>query len=109
MTGSLLEWANTVLGVKVIPVPGELKEMLEEWLNFNGPINSRPVPSYSGLSAPLKALRADWVSPLSLVTAPIPCPTLAIPSRIWPPAVIFASEDTLMLVSPAFAGDVSQA
>jgi len=30
LTGSLLEWANAIFGVKVIPVPRELKEMLEE-------------------------------------------------------------------------------
>ena len=43
------------------------------------------------------------------VTVSIPCPTLSMSNRILSPTEMLATDDTLMLVSPAFASAASQA
>ena len=109
-TGSLLEWAKAVAGSKLIPVPLALKGMLDAWLNFSGSARSRPVPGSSpARRGPLKVLRADCVPTFVTVTVSIPWPTLSMSSRILSPTEMLATEETLMLVSPAFASADSQA
>ncbi len=63
----------------------------------------------SGCKGPLKVLRADCVPTFVTVTVSIPCPTLSMSNLILSPTEMLATDDTLMLVSPAFASADSQA
>jgi hypothetical protein len=57
----------------------------------------------------LKVLRTDCVPTRVTVTVSIPCPALSISSLILSPTEMLATDDTLMLVPPAFASADSQA
>ena len=55
-TGSLLEWAKAVAGLKLMPVPRSLKGRLAAWLNLSGAARSRPVPGETTHSSRMWAL-----------------------------------------------------
>ena len=87
-TGSLLECAKRVAGLKVIPVPRSLKGRLDAWSNFSGAVRVRPVP-------PAPEVPTD-----ATVTFSIFGP---MSSRIVSPAVMLVVDVTLTLVAPAGA------
>ena len=65
------------------------------------------MPVSESFSGPANVFRTDAVPTFVTVTVSIPCPTLSISSRILSPGEMLATEDTLMLVSPAFASDLT--
>ena len=118
-TGSLLEWAKAVAGVKLIPVPRALKGIFAACLNFSGAARSRPVPWATTSS------RAKCTLPRAgLKSTPVPfgpeVPTAVMVTVSWfagVPTVILSPTTkpvtlprarTMMLVAPAsaFAGEL---
>ena len=93
-TGSLLECAKRVAGLKVIPVPRSLKGRLDAWSNFSGAVRVRPVP-------PAPEVPTDATVTFSIL--------VPMSSRIVSPAVMLLVEVTLMLVAPADAAAASRA
>src|SRR5260370_10419123 len=87
-TGSLLEGAKRVAGLKVTPVPRALKGRLDAWSNFSGAVRVRPVP-------PAPEVPTDATVTFSVLGP--------MSSRIVSPAVMLLVEGTLMFVAPAGA------
>src|SRR4051812_50016637 len=85
-TGSLLECAKRVAGLKLTPVPRSLNGRLDEWLNFSAADRVRPVPPAPGLPTAATVTVSIFES---------------MSSRIVSPAVMLVVEVTLRLVPPA--------
>ena len=93
-TGSSLECANRVAGVKLMPVPRSLNGRLLECANCSGAVSVRPVPFAPGVPTDA-TVTVSFRDPMSRL--------------ILAPGVMPDIEFTLMTVSPAAAGAASKA
>ena len=87
-TGSLLECAKRVAGLKVTPVPRSLNGRLDAWSDFSGAVRVRPVPPAPGVPTDA-TVTVSVFAPMS--------------SLIVSPAVMLSVEVTLRLVAAADA------
>src|SRR5271157_87383 len=93
--GSLLEWANAVAGLKLMPDPRLLKGRLATWANLSGAARSRPVPGETTHSSRMWALARAGVKTMTAPVGPAALTAVTVTTSL------FAGVPTVILLPVA--------